>query len=680
MTKKKKQQQQIPFRLNLLFLIVFLLFSSLIVQLGGVQILGGEEAQNEIDRTVQDKIELPVPRGKIYDRNHNEVVANQPVRSITYTPAKGVQAKDRLEVAKSLSKFISMEIEGITERDKKEYWYLLNTKKANNRLTTKEKEESDDGKRYNNTLDKITEDEISGFSDKEKVIIAIKKELDRAMTLTPQIVKNEEVTEKEYAEVSAHLGEELPGINATIDWKRNYPLDNGTFRNLVGSITDQGIPADNQDYYLTRGYSRNDRVGKSGLEKHYESYLRGRKEVIEYTTDKSGDVIGQETIVDGKAGKDLVLTIDMDFQREVDQIVQEELNAIIKSNPYQHRFLKDAIAVVMNPGTGELLAVSGQSYDSENDQFKDTSFKTLYDAHLPGSSVKGATVLAGYNSGAIYPGQVFLDRPIKIGADSRGKSSYRNLGSVNDYDALRLSSNVYMFYIALRMGGIMKHPFPDGDSAPIDIAAWQEMRNYFDQFGLGAATGIDYPYESNGVTGTEVLPGLLMDFAIGQYDSFTTMQLAQYVSTIANDGYRVKPHFVKEIRDPNPVKGELGPIDEYIKPEVLNKIQMDQSNIDRVQEGFRKVFQVDGGTGYKYFGNSDYLKYNAAGKTGTAENSKWENGRLQANTENLSLVGYAPYDDPEIAFAIIVPHTGIVRNRYPVNHRIGQRILDAYFE
>ncbi|WP_163970010.1 peptidoglycan D,D-transpeptidase FtsI family protein [Oceanobacillus halotolerans] len=678
---KKKKKAQLPFRLNILFFVVFLLFSVLILQLGVVQILNGEDFQEEIDRTIQDTTKIPVPRGKIVDRNHNVIVDNKPLYSITYTPAKGVQADDRLDVATKLSEYISMYdesnkedvLETITERDKKEYWYLNNQEEADSRLSEEEAAQMEPADQYNTILERITEEEISDFSEQDLEIILIKKELDKAYSLTPQTVKNENVTPKEYAQVAEHL-DELPGINATTDWNRSYPFNN-TLRNIVGTITseEQGILAEKEDYYLTRGYSRNDRVGRSGLEEQYENLLRGRKEQIEHTTNKNGKVIDSEVVVEGERGKDLVLTIDMELQERVDEIVQKELETAIQKHPGQQRYLEDALAVVIDPQTGELLAVSGQHYDREEGEFTDAALKTLYDQHRPGSAIKGATVLAGYESGVISPGQTFYDAPIKI-KDTEPKASHRNLGLVNDYDALKYSSNVYMFYIAMRIGGHYNHQSNDPLSFTGD--PFQEMRNYFRQFGLGSRTGIDFPYEATGYVG-EKTAGQLLDFAIGQYDTYTTMQLAQYVATIANDGYRVQPHFLKEVREPTSYDDKLGSVYKRNNTEVLNKVQMDQSYVERVQEGFRQVFQESGGTAASYFADKDY---NPAGKTGTAENEVYEDGKLLAETENLTLVGYAPYDEPEVAFAVVVPNNGRVNGRHPINHLIGEGILDTYFE
>ncbi|HLR08021.1 MAG TPA: penicillin-binding protein 2 [Bacillota bacterium] len=683
--KKKTKRSQLPLRLNILFFIVFLLFSILILQLGVVQILNGENFQEEIDRTVEDTTETPAPRGIIYDRNLNVIADNKPMYAITYTPAKGTQAEDRLEVAQKLSKYISMfsndeaekerQLKSITDRDKKEYWYLLNEDEAKGRLTEEEKAELEPDEQYEKILERITDEEIAHFSEEELEVILIKKELDKAPYLTPQIVKNKGVTAEEYARVAEHL-DELPGINATTDWDRKYPYKDA-FRSFLGNITDQeeGILAEKEDYYMTRGYSRNDRVGRSGLEAQYEDLLRGRKEKTKYTTDKSGKVIDSEVVVQGERGKDLVLTIDMELQQRVDKIVQEELEAAIKEHPNANRYLEDALAVVIDPQTGELLAVSGYHYDRENKKFENAAYKTLYDAHLPGSAIKGATVLAGYQSGVIEPGQKFLDKPIKI-ANDNPKGSWKNLGPVNDLDAIARSSNIYMFRIAMRIGGVHDEKFYY-DSLRYKGNPFQEMRNYFRQFGLGTETGIDFPYEATGYTGNDTsTPGLLLDYAIGQYDSYTTMQLAQYVSTIANGGYRVRPHFLKSVHMASPYEDELGSLYRSHNKDVLNRVQMNEKYIERVQEGFRRAFQESGGTASQYFSNKDYKP---AGKTGTAENVLFDDSK-EINTENLSLVGYAPFDEPEVAFATIIPQLGNIQDQYPINNKIGERILDAYFE
>jgi len=226
----------------------------------------------------------------------------------------------------------------------------------------------------------------------------------------------------------------------------------------------------------------------------------------------------------------------------------------------------------------------------------------------------------------------------------------------------------------MRMGGVYNHK--NGDSLKLREDTITRMRNYFGQFGLGTQTGIDFPSEALGISNDPGTSGKILYNAFGQFDTYTPMQLAQYVATIANDGYRVRPHFLKEIHKPTPYDDKLGPVAKSINTEVLNRVQMDDKYIERVQEGFRRAFQMQGGTAYSYFKDKDY---NPAGKTGTAETEKYIEGKKYI-TKNLALVGYAPFDEPEIAFAVIIPHMATIDDQRTINHNIGAGILDTYFD
>ncbi|GAE91191.1 cell division protein FtsI [Gracilibacillus boraciitolerans JCM 21714] len=545
------------------------------------------------------------------------------------------------------------------------------------RLTDEEKT-LDSGDKYQVELDKITEEDLEQIEWTPELLnmIAIKKELDSAFELSPHVIVNEGLTDEEYAQVAEHLYE-LQGINAVIDWERQKLYDE-TLSSFFGNLTssDEGIPRENSEFYLTNGYTWNDRVGTSGLEQEYEHVLRGRKEKVQYTTTTNGDVINSDVVVEGQRGKDLILTIDMEYQAEVDKIVKEELRKAINNPGSNNGYLQDALAVVMDPQTGgDILALSGFRYDKEEQEYLNQAYRTIYDSHEPGSSIKGATVLAGYQEGVIDIGTILDESAIKIKSTPRF-ASYSYLGRSNsDLEALQKSSNVYMGRIAIKIagatyreGGEILHNF--------DYAAFDLMRNYFSQFGLGVKTGgVDLPFEATGLTGINPDQGKLLYMAIGQYDTYTTLQLAQYVSTIANDGYRMKPRLVKEIREPGGGDGTPGELIRSINPEVLNRVDMDDKYIERVQTGFRRV--VTSGTAS---GQWSGFPYEVAAKTGTAEKPKYEDGKQVAYTENLSLVGYSPLEEPEVAFAVIVPENGTGDNRHQVHHAIGKRIIETYYE
>lgn len=684
MAKKKKKRAQTAMRLNILFLFVFLLFSLLILQLGVVQILNGEEARERLNETENAKTSIAVPRGLIFDADHELVVDNEPVRSITYTPPKnGDSHLAKISIAEKLATMVMMaeDEEGlnelVNERDKKEFWYVSNEEnreRIEERLT-EEDNELESGALYQRQLDLITTEDYNSldWSDPYQLnVVAIKKELDQAIELSPHVIKNEDVTEEEYAQVSEHLSL-LPGIDAKIDWNRVYPFED-TFRTFIGNITDadQGIPRENQDYYLNLGYSWNDRVGESGLEQQYEDVLRGQKEVIQYTINNDGEIVGTNTVQSGKAGNDLVLTIDMDFQQALDEIVKDELEKYIAQDPYRNRHMEDALVAVLDPQTGAVLGMTAAHYNRDENTFENQPHRVVYDAHIPGSSVKGATVLTGYETGVIDIGTVLNDRPIKI-AGTPIKKSWRNFGLINDLKALEQSSNVYMFEIAMRIAtAVYNYNEP---LRSFDQSSFQTMRNHFQQFGLGSKTGIDLPFEATGYVGTNIIDGgLLLDYAIGQYDTYTTLQMAQYVSTIANDGYRLAPYIVKEEHSANGDKTTLGPVVTSTTPNVLNRIDMDERYIERVQQGFRLA--ATQGTGRGHWANSPY---DVAIKTGTAQNYFYVDGEEQ-RTNNLTLVGYAPYDEPEVAFAIIIPKTGVGNDQNGIHHNIGNRLIEAYFD
>ncbi|PHD70896.1 penicillin-binding protein [Bacillus sp. AFS043905] len=683
MNKKKKKKTHVPFRLNILFFLVFVLFSALILRLGVVQIVYGDDYRREIERTEEVTVNNSVPRGKMYDRNLKLMVDNQPLDAITYTRKQGTKQTEMLETAGELAKLIEKETDKVTERDKKDFWILKNPKLAEKKITDKERKKVEEGEMeesdlYKLQLDRITEEETK-LSDKDLEVLAIYREFASGYALTPQIVKNKKVTKEEFAKVSENL-DSLPGVDISTDWDRFYTY-NKTLKSVLGKVSssEEGLPSESLNYYLARDYSRNDRVGKSYIEAQYEDILQGQKAKVRNVTDKSGNVVDSEVITEGSRGKDLILTVDMDLQLATEEIIEKQL--IAKKKMGNTKFLDRAFVVMMDPNTGEILTMAGKKYEKDSktgkSSIEDFALGNITTSYTMGSSVKGATVLTGYQQGAIQPGTYFYDTKLKI-KGTKEKGSYSNFGNINDLTALKVSSNVYMFRTAINIAGA--HYVPN-EPLNISSSAFSTMRNSFAQFGLGVRTGIDLPNEMSGFKGSETSPGKLLDLAIGQYDTYTPMQLVQYVSAIANGGNRMKPHMVKEIRDPVDNNEELGPVAEDVSPTVLNRLEMKEEWIERVQSGFEKVSMEQGGTAYTYFGNKSYT---VAAKTGTAQ--AFYDGPNRADysepqdTMNITLVGYAPAKNPEVAFAVVVPWAYQGHSGHSMSKEIGEEIMDTYFE
>ena len=223
-------------------------------------------------------------------------------------------------------------------------------------------------------------------------------------TMNPQTIKNEDVSEKEYAAVSQQL-DSLPGVNTTMDWDRRYPYGD-TLRSIFGSVStsSEGIPKELTEQYLAKGYSRNDRVGKSYLEYQYEDILRGKKKEMKYTTDKSGKVINSEVINPGSRGDDLQLTIDIDLQKKVESLLENQIKTLRSQGA---KDMDNSLIVVQNPKNGDILAMAGKQID-KNGKLTDYDLGNFTGQFAVGSSVKGGTLLAGYQNNAIKVGEEMI--------------------------------------------------------------------------------------------------------------------------------------------------------------------------------------------------------------------------------------------------------------------------------
>lgn len=189
--EKAKKKSKIPFRLNILFFAVFILFSVLILRLGVVQIVQGEEYKKKLDRTNDVVVKTPAPRGKMYDRTGKIIVDNIPKNAITYTQYKGAKQDEMLKVAEKLAYIIDMDIEKVTERDMKDFWILKNKERAAEKITKEELKDDnlESSDIYRLQLDRISEENLSELSEEDLKVLAIYREFS-GYALTPQIVKN----------------------------------------------------------------------------------------------------------------------------------------------------------------------------------------------------------------------------------------------------------------------------------------------------------------------------------------------------------------------------------------------------------------------------------------------------------------------------------------------------------
>lgn len=679
--KSEKKKSHIPFRLNFLFFIVFLLFSTLILRLAYMQIIRADEYRAEVERTEQGTISGSVPRGEIFDANLNKLVGNEARHAITYTRGQGVPASQMAEVAYELADYItvshttSYEVErgfDLSERDLKDYFIARNQEEVRDRLNEEESSLSG-SESYSVMLDKVEESEILSFEDRDLDAAAIFKKMNSAYSLSTVNIKNQDVTEEEIARVSENL-DKFPGVDTGTDWVRYYPKD-GMLRSILGNVTteDEGIPASGLKSYLARGYSRNDRVGKSQLESQYETVLSGTKSRIDTETNSSGDIINQIEQYSGHKGDNLVLSMDIDFQEKMEQIAIDSLA--------EREGLNDSIYIAaMDPRNGDILGMTGKQFEDGN--VKDVTNGIFQSAFNVGSTVKGATILSAYMDGVLdSSNNVIVDQPLELRQSENISSVFNRYGAeaVNDITALEVSSNVYMARLAMRMGGVWNYT-PDMTLNINGTTLLEKQRSYFNQFGLGVPTGIDLPSETSGLTGLDNSAAQGLFYSFGQYDTYTPLQLLQYVTVIANGGTRYAPRLVSEIRDTNVDTGNVGALKTEIPPKVMNTLDVSEEAMSRVQQGFYQVVNGSRGTARSYFQGTPYT---SAGKTGTAEAKYWDNSENRQTDIDIittTYVGYAPYDDPEIAVAVIVPNLPSSGRNNRENSRAARRVFDAYFK
>lgn len=674
---KQKKKHHVPIRLNVLFFAVFILFSALILRLGMVQIVEGEEFVKDLQRTSNTTARIDAPRGLMYDRYGHVVVDNELELSVTYTnPSRVTNSKVLLEIAQELEQMIDVETDRIPERDKRDYLLMLMTEEERYELVTREerKEAESPSEEYRLEVERVPQSAVDSLSEQDLRVLAIYREMARGYANSPQRIKRG-ITEEEAHVVSENL-DRLPGVDILRDSRRTYAYGE-SFRSLFGSTG--AIPREKLDYYLSRGYDRSDYVGTSFLEEQYENVLRGQKAVVEsIVTSSAGQTVDRSVKEKlGQRGNDLVLTVDMELQQRLEAIIAEEMRQAGNS------FIRDrsAYIVMMDPRTGDILSMAGyldpagQKRENVTDHIGNVN-----KAFEMGSAVKVASVLTGFQSGVTSPGNSFYDQPIRL-PGTPVKKSVRNYGWVDDRKALEVSSNVYMFEIGMRMAGCY-YPNNCNWSRNSINAAYDEVRYDFSQFGLGAETGIDLPSTSSGLSGGNQAGGNLLDLMIGQFDTYTPLQLTQYIATVANDGYRMQPRLVREIREPVADREQQGAVVQKFEPTVLNRVDMSAAHISRVQQGLRDVVTGSRGTARSRFVNKPYQ---LAAKTGTAQVrvavGEGNNRRLvEGNTQ--SFVGYAPYNDPEVAFAVVVPNVKLDRNggRQGMAQNIAMEMLDAYFE
>lgn len=672
--KKKIDYDKITNKRFSLFLgIILLVFGLLLFKMIDVMVINEENYKDRLSSLTYATVSgTSTPRGRIYDRNYNLLVDNKSLKTITYKKEKGITNSSMIKTAYKVAPHLELDTSKLTEQMKREFYYAKYPQKCAKLVTKKEIEKVNQRKMTSRELEqlkleRISDKELSKFTQEDLEVAYLYYLMNKGYTYEEKTIKSD-VTDKEYAYISENNAN-LKGFNTKLDWVRVYPY-NDTFKSILGSVStaSQGLPAEEKDYYLNKGYSLNDRVGLSYIEKEYEDYLKGTKPVYEVVNSHETKLVKE-----GSRGKDIVLSIDINLQQQLEKILDEQIrNAKKEANT---DYFDHSSVIIEDPKTGEILAMVSRKL--VNNEFIDNTTSIITSSITPGSVVKGASMLVGYNTGVLKIGEYLHDECIKVAGAPEKCSSVKTLGTINDITALAKSSNVYQFKVAIRVNG---QEYYRGMKLNFNQKAFDTYRNMYHSFGLGVKTGIDLPFESAGVSSKkDVNAGNLLDFVMGQYETYTPLQILQYITTIADGKNRIAPHLLKEVHSVSNTE-EIGKLEFTKEKEILNTIDTKEEYMNRVKEGFYAVMNAPGGYGVGYIDRS----LQPAGKTGTSQSFLDTNGDNIIDTETITttFAGYYPSNDPKVAIVVTSPNSSHPNSNNDfmslVNYRITQQVSKAY--
>lgn len=667
----------ISLRLNILFSIVIFLFLVLILRLADMQIINHDFYSNKLSTASQKIISNGSIRGQIYDAQGKPLVENEIQQVVSFTRSNKMSAQEMKEVANKLLQWVNVSDVTITQRDKADY-YLADEevyRQVVEALPEDKKYDSDgnylsESTIYSNAVDSIPAEALQ-YSEQDSKAIELFKQMNGATYFSTVNLVTDTLTAEQVAHIVANESQ-LPGISTTNNWQRNILPT--SLSSVIGTVTSEqaGLPAEDAEYYLSKGYSPNDRVGTAYLEKQYEEVLQGQREKKEINLDRNGNVESIKTIQEGQQGNNIKLTIDLAFQDGVNAILKKYFESELSTG--SALYSEGVYAVALNPSTGAVLAMSGYSHEKGSSTITEDALGTITSVFTPGSIVKGATISSGWENGIISGNQVLLDEPIYF-AGSAPITSWWAYGSFNidATEALEYSSNVYMVKIALGLLGQTYTPnmyLNDGETL---TNAMTKLRNTFGEFGLGSSTGIDLPLESTGFLPEEYSTANFIMNAFGQFDNYTPMQMAQYVATVANNGKRISPHLVEGIYGNNP-QGGLGDLIETVSGKEMNQVNISADEMALLRQGFYQL--VNGGG---RFNTGSAIGRGAAvtisAKTGTAETYTTTPSGEVVTAVNTNVVAYAPSDNPQIAVAVVLPN---LTNENSTTKAITTEIINLY--
>lgn len=646
-----------------LILSIIILFISciFIFQLFNLQILEGSTYREQAEKRMVRTEKVFASRGEIYDRNGIVLATNKLSYNIELYRVK-VEVEEQNRAIEKLINILEENGDKIYSTFPiSEDFTSFNFSSVEKEKKWKEEMNIDTSFTFDEVIDYYIERyDLSNINDRNMQIKIIEVKYEgnlNGYSLFNSALIAKDVSEKSVARIEESKNE-LYGVNIVSVPKRYYP--NGTTAaHVIGYVSK--INSDEYSKKKDDGYTLNSVIGKSGVEESFESYLKGVDGEKKVVTDSRGNISSESDSKNVISGNDVTLTIDYRLQTVAEKSLLDTINRLrngeITGTPIEDT--NAGAVVVLDVQTGEVLAmasyptyeindfVGGISTENWNKIKDDTTNPMLNRAisgiYSPGSTFKMLVGIAGVKSGIISPDEIYTDPGIyPYGYHPKcWLYTYRpgaTHGDINLAGAIKGSCNCYFYDVGRRIG--------------ID-----EIVNTAKLFGLGKKTGIELSQESNGVIAGENKPdsgwylGDTLSAAIGQsYNAYTPIQLANYISAIANGGKLNKVSIIKKVENEDEETIPLRELVEYTKNFTgvdfeAKDIGLDTNTINHVKEGMLSVTSETGGTASSIFLGSSIQ---VGGKTGTAQ--------VTSGSENGIFVGFAPYDNPKIAVVAIIEH------------------------
>lgn len=638
-------------RYRIIYFIIAVFCLAAVSRLVDLQLVKGDMYSEQSRQKVTKTSAIPAPRGEILDRNGQAFVKNKTGFSVEIHYVKNESENERNLVIARLYNVISA-------AGQKIYDSFPVSKDGN--VFTLDENEIKEWKKKNNLKENATASEVMAHYEKlysvesfytptqKRAIVGVRYEMERtAFSANNPYTVSSDVSQEVVTAVK-EKSDIFSGVVVSVVPVREYAQGTAG-AHILGRVGK--IYKEEYEELKDSNYSMNDVIGKQGIEKYFEKYLRG-----------TDGVSGIEQSVDGKrakivesvapvAGNNVILTIDANLQKVAEGVLARAIERVHELSEYEPEnagldAASGALAAV-DVNTGEILALV--SYPSFNPVTFNDDYNMLYNdknlpmfnraiggAYEPGSTFKMVTAVAALEEGIVGANDQIED----LGVYKHYKDYtpacwiYRSKGETHGFQnvtaALENSCNYYFYDVGRRTG-------------------IESINKYAKGFGLGENTGIELENEENRgrltspeereKNGTVWQPGDTMQVAIGQSDNmFTPLQMANYIATLANGGTRYSTHLVKNIRNP-----QTGETVYEAKPTVLNSLNISQGNLKAVLDGMRNVTEL--GTASDVFTDFNIA---VGGKTGTAE--------VSSGSDNALFVGFAPFDQPKIAVCAVIEH------------------------